>query len=734
MAIHQLSKELASQIAAGEVVERPASVVKELLENAVDSKASKIILEILQAGKTLIKVRDNGEGIVKEDLPLALAPHATSKISCLDDLEAISTLGFRGEALASIASVSHLTLISRAKDALGAYQVRVEGAQLNPIVDPAAHPQGTTVEVKELFFNTPGRRRFLKSDRTELSHIRHTFIAEALSHPEIAFEFLVEGKKELVLPKALDEEGKLKRIAKLLGSEYQSEAIKLNLEKEDLKVSGFLLAPPPLESSAIDDIRLILNGRAVEDKLLTHAVRSAFRECNGVKCSTRAVLFINCPFSKVDVNVHPRKLEVRFHEGRVIHDLLEEAIVGALKDAGVSAKYHQEAPALIAQEKVKKSEESLNLGKKVAEEEPFKAVEKAPFSQQDIDFFNQGSKVALEGSLQQEKKKKKASNKANLNKTYKAQVSLDEDISVKKTRVEPIFEESEDLDENSNFSIKPHESKKDYKAEEKALSHDPKDVSSFEDEIRLRSENLIKTSVNPKPHLNKLASSELSKAATYYDREIEKKVQIDLQREQFKETTPAVLASENLDDEALQILSMLEGKIAFIFFKDRYYLLRLDRLQEQILANEYEAFLQEEKVPSFSLSMPFAVKATKELIRALKQNQEAVLRCGFKIAFKKDTIVLEKIPCLLKGSDIASFALRALHFISSAAPSLVKGQCPKQLSRLLAQAQLKTFYAKDFALQLCKNLSDDLIKTLGEACLEIEVGALARDLSLKIFR
>lgn len=733
MAIHQLSKELASQIAAGEVVERPASVVKELLENAVDSKASKIILEILQAGKTLIKVRDNGDGIVKEDLPLALAPHATSKISCLDDLEAISTLGFRGEALASIASVSHLTLTSRAKDAVGAYQVRVEGAQLNPIVDPAAHPQGTTVEVKELFFNTPGRRRFLKSDRTELSHIRHTFIAEALSHPEIAFEFLVEGKKELVLPKALDEEGKLKRIAKLLGSEYQSEAIKLNLEKEDLKVSGFLLAPPPLESSAIDDIRLILNGRAVEDKLLTHAVRSAFRECNGVKCSTRAVLFITCPFSKVDVNVHPRKLEVRFHEGRVIHDLLEEAIVGALKDAGVSAKYHQEAPALIVQEKAKKSEETLNLGKKVAEEEPVKVVEKVPFSQQDIDFFNQGSKVALEGSLQQEDLSENVSTKANLNKTYKAQVSLDEDISVKKTRVEPIFEVSEDLNENSDFSLKADVGKEDYKAEEEQSNNDPRAVASFEDEIRLRSENLIKTSVNPKPPLNKAASSELSKAATYYDREIEKKVQIDLQREQFKETAPSVVASENLDD-ALQILSMLEGKIAFIFFKDRYYLLRLDRLQEQILANEYEAFLQEEKVPSFSLSMPFAVKATKELIRALKQNQEAVLRCGFKIAFKKDTIVLEKIPCLLKGSDIASFALRALHFISSAAPSLVKGQCPKQLSRLLAQAQLKTFYAKDFALQLCKNLSDDLIKSLGEACLEIEVGALARDLSLKIFR
>ena len=192
--IRRLSKQLASQIAAGEVVERPASVVKELLENAVDAHGTHILCEIKEAGKLLIRVRDNGTGIVKDELPLALAPHATSKIYSSDDLNSITTLGFRGEALASIASVSKLTLTSKTKDEDNAYCVKVEGPEQEPLIAPAAHPDGTTVDVCELFFNTPARRRFLKSDRTEFLRIKDTFIRIALAHPDTGFELVNQSR------------------------------------------------------------------------------------------------------------------------------------------------------------------------------------------------------------------------------------------------------------------------------------------------------------------------------------------------------------------------------------------------------------------------------------------------------------------------------------------------------------------------------------------------------------
>ena len=194
--IKLLSKQLASQIAAGEVVERPASVVKELLENAVDAGGTSILCEIRNAGKVLVRVRDNGKGIVKDELPLALAPHATSKISTSDDLNSITTLGFRGEALASIASVSKLTLTSKTADEENAFAVSVEGPEQNPVIIPAAHPTGTTVDVCELFFNTPARRRFLKSDRTEFLRIKDIFVRVALAHPTLAFELKNDGKSK----------------------------------------------------------------------------------------------------------------------------------------------------------------------------------------------------------------------------------------------------------------------------------------------------------------------------------------------------------------------------------------------------------------------------------------------------------------------------------------------------------------------------------------------------------
>ena len=383
MGIKRLSIQLANQIAAGEVVERPASVVKELLENAVDAGASLITLEIRSSGKTLIKVTDNGKGIVADELPLALAPHATSKIETLEDLSAIRTLGFRGEALASIASVSRLTLISRTADAEHAFQVHVEGAEQHPVVEPAIHNQGTSVIVRELFFNTPARRRFLKSDKTEFNHIKELITKIALVNCDTEFKFISDGKTVFSVPA----HGKAKmaqRIAALLGSEfkhnllsfdntdeafvrkynhYQSYMASRNgsyvpfhnssdyensddLERDSLnskllQIHGVLLRPPA-NRSLPDRLLTFLNGRCIADRTVNHAIREAFLNVlqgnSEVKPCVRGVIFLQCDPHIVDVNVHPRKDEVRFHNSNLIHDCIRNNIYAVLATSGLNDK------------------------------------------------------------------------------------------------------------------------------------------------------------------------------------------------------------------------------------------------------------------------------------------------------------------------------------------------------------------------------------------------------------
>ena len=334
MPIRRLSVQLANQIAAGEVVERPSSVVKELLENAVDAKATKIVCDLKNSGKSLIRVRDNGQGIPHEELPLALAPHATSKIATLEDLEAILTLGFRGEALASIAAVSKLTLTSRTKDEDHAYSVEVEGPQQNPEINPAAHPVGTSVEVCELFFNTPARRRFLRSDRTEFMHIREIFVRTALANPDIDFELNLDGKNVINVKAVMgDEKKRLVRLSKLAGSDFNRSGIFVKGEDPCLNVNGVLLPPPAVEESAVENIFLFLNGRPIADKVLTHALKQAYSEVAGRPCPVRCVLYLTCDPHEVDINVHPRKDEVRFHEARLVHDVLLETVVNSLRKA-----------------------------------------------------------------------------------------------------------------------------------------------------------------------------------------------------------------------------------------------------------------------------------------------------------------------------------------------------------------------------------------------------------------
>ncbi len=415
MPIRRLSVQLANQIAAGEVVERPASVVKELLENAIDAHASSITLEIKNAGKMLIKVTDNGVGIPHDELTLALAPHATSKISCLEDLSAIMTLGFRGEALASIASVSKLTLISKTKDEEHGYQVEVSGPEQNPQVAPAAHPVGSSVIVRELFFNTPARRRFLKSDKTEFNHIKELITKLALVNYSIEFKFVSDGKVVLHVP-ANSKEELPQRIAKLLGSEFRRDVMSFDsaseafsqaqqrlqeMEAQDIQyghfqyqraqelasitsgygnyqldlsdkteavagagagagvdtgagagaanatnkqvlhIHGVLLKPPALTQAIPDKLLTFLNGRCIYDRTVNHALREgyidALKGTVDFKPSLRGVIFMECDPHIVDVNVHPRKDEVRFHNSNLIHDCIVNSIKTVLTQYGLSA-------------------------------------------------------------------------------------------------------------------------------------------------------------------------------------------------------------------------------------------------------------------------------------------------------------------------------------------------------------------------------------------------------------
>ncbi|WP_307944007.1 DNA mismatch repair endonuclease MutL [Pseudomonas mosselii] len=329
--IQLLSPRLANQIAAGEVVERPASVAKELLENSLDSGARRIEVEVEQGGVRLLRVRDNGSGIAPDDLPLALARHATSKIRELEDLEGVLSLGFRGEALASISSVARLTLTSRTVDASEAWQVETEGREMTPRVQPAAHPVGTSVEVRDLFFNTPARRKFLKAEKTEFDHLQEVIRRLALARFDVGFHLRHNGKTIFSLHEAADEMARARRVGAICGPGFLEQALPIDVERNGLRLWGWV-GLPTFSRSQADLQYFFVNGRAVRDKLVAHAVRQAYRDVLFNGRHPTFVLFLECDPTGVDVNVHPTKHEVRFREGRMVHDFLYGTLHRALAD------------------------------------------------------------------------------------------------------------------------------------------------------------------------------------------------------------------------------------------------------------------------------------------------------------------------------------------------------------------------------------------------------------------
>ncbi|MGB1238846.1 MAG: DNA mismatch repair endonuclease MutL [Pseudomonadales bacterium] len=325
--IQLLSPRLANQIAAGEVVERPASVVKELLENSLDAGSNKLDIDVEQGGIKLIKIRDNGHGIEKEDLALSLSRHATSKIIELADLEAVGSLGFRGEALASISSVSRLVLTSRRAGSEAAWSVRTEGREMETEVSPSSHPQGTTVEMRDLFFNTPARRKFVRTENTEFKHLEEVVKRLALSRFDVEFSLTHNGRVIRQLKKAASRQEQERRVASICGPVFIEQSIKVEMQAESsgLSLRGWVSLPTFSRSQA-DLQYFFVNGRMIRDKLVSHALRQAYADVLYNGRHPAYVLYLELDPALVDVNVHPTKHEVRFRESRLVHDFIFRSI------------------------------------------------------------------------------------------------------------------------------------------------------------------------------------------------------------------------------------------------------------------------------------------------------------------------------------------------------------------------------------------------------------------------
>ncbi|MGL5007568.1 MAG: DNA mismatch repair endonuclease MutL [Plesiomonas sp.] len=330
MAIQILPAQLANQIAAGEVVERPSSVVKELVENSLDAGATRIDIDIDKGGSQLICIRDNGCGVNKADLTLALARHATSKISSLDDLDAIVSLGFRGEALASISSVSRLLMTSRTAEQPEAWQAYAEGRDMQVTVKPAAHPVGTTLEVRDLFYNTPARRKFLRTEKTEFTHIDEVVRRIALARFDVSFTLRHNGKTVRQYRAAVTQEQKERRLAGICGPAFLQHAVAIEWQHAELSLSGWVCSAQGSRQQN-DMAYSYVNGRMMRDKLINHAIRQAYQTLLQEAEHPAFVLYLTLAPNHVDVNVHPAKHEVRFHQARLVHDFIYQAVLTALQ-------------------------------------------------------------------------------------------------------------------------------------------------------------------------------------------------------------------------------------------------------------------------------------------------------------------------------------------------------------------------------------------------------------------
>jgi DNA mismatch repair protein MutL len=390
--IRVLPDHISNLIAAGEVVERPASVAKELVENAIDAGAQRIVIDVEAGGRRLLKITDDGEGMTRDDAVLAFERHATSKISKAEDLNGISTLGFRGEALASIASVARVELITSTADAAAGTRVVIEGGRMRDVKD-AAHPRGTTISVRELFFNTPARRKFLRSEATESYHLTNLATHYALAHPEIAFTLTNNGRETLRVAPAQDLR---ERAYQVFGAQFLDGLLEVDNRTADAarafpsqiaRVQGFVSAPRERRTSR-DAQFLFVNGRFVRDRLIGRALSEGYRSILPHGVYPAALLFIEVPLEEVDVNVHPAKTEVRFRRAAAVADAVREAVRAGLASAGYAptTEIRDAAPVVMSEESVNSPDDSADqpgVADRPSSEAPRKDFDLRPQAQQE---------------------------------------------------------------------------------------------------------------------------------------------------------------------------------------------------------------------------------------------------------------------------------------------------------------------------------------------------------------
>ncbi|MFW5398088.1 DNA mismatch repair endonuclease MutL [Yersinia sp. 1252 StPb PI] len=373
MPIHILPPQLANQIAAGEVVERPASVVKELVENSLDAGATRIDIDIERGGAKLIRIRDNGCGIGKDDLSLALARHATSKISSLEDLEAILSMGFRGEALASISSVSRLILTSRTAEQNEAWQAYAEGRDMAVTIKPAAHPVGSTLEVLDLFYNTPARRKFMRTEKTEFGHIDEVVRRIALARFDVAINLSHNGKLMRQYRAAPDPSQHERRLASICGPAFLQHALAISWQHGDLTIRGWVA--DPAASRTLSEMQYCyVNNRMMRDRLINHAIRQAYQDLLKDDQQPAYVLYLDIDPHQVDVNVHPAKHEVRFHQARLVHDFIYQAVTTVLQQTASPVLNINEDGEEIEAPRWQPENRVAAGGNKYAQPEPAKAA------------------------------------------------------------------------------------------------------------------------------------------------------------------------------------------------------------------------------------------------------------------------------------------------------------------------------------------------------------------------
>jgi DNA mismatch repair protein MutL len=389
--IKLLPDHVANQIAAGEVVERPASVAKELVENAIDAGATRIVLDVEAGGRRLLKVADDGEGMVRDDAVLSFERHATSKIARSEDLSSIATLGFRGEALASIASVARVELTTKTEDAAAATRVSIEGGKMRDVKD-AAHPRGTTIAVRDLFFNVPARRKFLRSEATESFHLTNLVTHYALAHPEIAFTLTNNGREVLRVAPAKDLR---ERAYQVFGAEFLENLLAVAGDRSTVaRVSGFVSAPRDRRTSR-DAQYLFVNGRFVRDRLISRALSEGYRAVLPHGVYPAALLFVEIPLEEVDVNVHPAKTEVRFRRAAAVADAVREAVRAALASAGyVRADVKEQSPSDSIQTEQSVPVNSGDAASPMANEEATNAYSSTPGRRSDLNSFAEPATAA----------------------------------------------------------------------------------------------------------------------------------------------------------------------------------------------------------------------------------------------------------------------------------------------------------------------------------------------------